>query len=48
MGLDMTDHLDIINSVSSEHQVIKGHVKLVGDTITDHETTATLQKLRSQ
>ncbi|MFC1950914.1 hemerythrin domain-containing protein [Chloroflexota bacterium] len=44
----MTDHLNVIKSVSDEHQEIKGHVKLVGDTITNHEAADTLQKLRSQ
>jgi hemerythrin len=44
----MSDHLKTIENISNEHNAIKGHIKLVGDTVTDHEATATLQKLRSE
>jgi|ETNmetMinimDraft_16_1059900.scaffolds.fasta_scaffold91138_1 hemerythrin len=43
----MTDHLKIIQNVTNEHNALKGNIKLVGDTVTDHEATTTLQKLRS-
>jgi hypothetical protein len=43
----MPDELAIINRVIEEHATIKGHVKLVGDSVTDHEALASLEKARA-
>ena len=40
----MLDKLAIIKRVIDEHQIIKGHVKLVGDSISDQEALLSLQK----
>lgn len=42
----MADNLKIINRVIEEHHTIRGHVKLVGDSVTDMEALFTLQKAR--
>jgi hemerythrin len=44
----MTNHLHIIQSVTEEHNAIKGNIKLLGDTVTDQEAATTLQKLRTE
>jgi len=43
----MSDELAIINRIIEEHETIKGHVKLVGDSVTDHEALASLEKARA-
>jgi hypothetical protein len=43
----MPDELAIINRIIEEHATIKGHVKLVGDSVTDHEALASLEKARA-
>ena len=40
----MQDKLAIIRRIIDEHQTIKGHMKLVGDSVSDQEALATLQK----
>ncbi len=40
----MKDYLAIIKRVIEEHQTIREHVKLVGDSISDREALATLEK----
>lgn len=40
----MQDKLAIIKRIIDEHQTIKGHVKLVGDSVSDEEALAALQK----
>lgn len=42
----MSDNLAIINSVIKEHHTIRGHVKLIGDTVADPEALLTLQTER--
>ena len=41
------DNLAIINKVIEEHQTLRGHVKLVGDSISDQEAIASLTKART-
>jgi len=43
----MEDYLAIINRVIEEHQVIRGHVKLVGDSVPDREALSSLEKTRA-
>ena len=43
----MLDNLSIIKKVIDEHQVIRGHVKLVGDSIADQEALTALVKART-
>lgn len=43
----MSDELAIINRVIEEHQKVRKYVKLVGDSITDREALASLQKSRA-
>ena len=43
----MEDHLAIIKRVIEEHQIIRGHIKLVGDSISDREALTTLEKARA-
>lgn len=43
----MPDNLDTINRLIEWHQSIKGHVKLVGDSITDREALSSLERVRS-
>ena len=43
----MENYLAIINRVIAEHQTIRGHVKLVGDSIPDREALAGLEKTRA-
>lgn len=43
----MLDKLAIINKVIEEHQTIKAHVKLVGDSLTDQEALGNLEKARA-
>ncbi len=40
----MKDYLAIIRRVIEEHQAIRGHIKLVGDSISDRDALARLQK----
>lgn len=40
----MEDNLVIINQIIEQHQTIKGHVKLVGDSVTDEEALLALGK----
>ena len=42
----MSDNLAIINSTIHEHHAIRGHVKLVGDTVADLEALFTLETER--
>ena len=42
----MADNLTIVNRALEEHHTIRGHVKLVGDTISDLEALFSLQKAR--
>ena len=39
----MSQELDIIKRVKAEHEVLRGHVKLVGDSISDREAAHSLQ-----
>jgi len=43
----MSDELAIINRVIQEHQKVRKYVKLVGDSVTDREALASLQKART-
>ena len=42
----MLDNLAKIRHILDEHQTIKRHVKLVGDTVADQEALNTLERLR--
>lgn len=42
----MTDNLTIVNRAIEEHHTIRGHVKLVGDSVSDLEALFSLQKAR--
>jgi hypothetical protein len=42
----MTDNLKIVNKAIEEHHAIRGHVKLVGDSVSDLEALFALQKAR--
>lgn len=42
----MADNLAIINRAIEEHHTIRGHIKLVGDSISDLEALFNLQKAR--
>lgn len=42
----MADNLKIVNRAIEEHHTISGHVKLVGDSISDLEALFSLQKAR--
>lgn len=46
-GGDMPDNLTIINRIIEEHETIRGHVKLVGDSISDQEALSSLKKVHS-
>ena len=43
----MEDHLAVINRIIEWHRTIRGHVKLVGDSISDHEALVSLAGARS-
>jgi hypothetical protein len=43
----MENYLAIINKVIAEHQTIRSHIKLVGDSIPDREALAGLEKTRA-
>jgi hypothetical protein len=43
----MSDNLAIINRIIEEHQAIRGHVKLVGDSVSDQEALGVLGEIRS-
>jgi len=43
----MVDNLAIIRRIIDEHQVFKGHVKLIGDSISDYEALAAVAKARA-
>ena len=43
----MEDNLAIINRIIEWHQAIRGHVKLVGDSMSDQEALSALEKTRS-
>ena len=43
----MLDGLAIINRVIEEHQAIRKHIKLVGDSVPDREALTTLEKARA-
>ena len=40
----MQDKLAIIKRIIDEHQTIKEHIKLVGDSVSDQEALTALQK----
>jgi hypothetical protein len=40
----MSEKLEIIHRIADEHRAIGGHVKLVGDSITDEEARRALEK----
>ncbi|MFC1984076.1 hemerythrin domain-containing protein [Chloroflexota bacterium] len=42
----MEDNLAIINRIIDWHQTIRGHVKLVGESMSDRETLASLEGVR--
>jgi hypothetical protein len=42
----MADNLAIVNRAIEEHHAIRGHVKLVGDSVNDLEALFSLQKAR--
>ena len=42
----MADNLKIVNKALEEHHAIRGHVKLVGDSVSDLEALFALQKAR--
>jgi len=42
----MPDHLAEINKIIEEHQTIRRHVKLLGESIGDHEALLSLQSAR--
>ena len=42
----MADNLKIVNRAIEEHHTIRGHVKLVGDSVSDLEALFSLQKAR--
>ena len=42
----MADYLAKINEIIAEHQTIRGHVKLVGESIGDQEALLSLQRVR--
>jgi hemerythrin len=42
----MADNLKIVNRAIDEHHTIRGHVKLVGDSVSDLEALFSLQKAR--
>jgi len=42
----MADNLTIVNRAIEEHHTIRGHVKLVGDSVSDLEALFALQKAR--
>jgi hypothetical protein len=42
----MADNLKIVNKAIEEHHAIRGHVKLVGDSVSDLEALFALQKAR--
>jgi len=41
------DNLAIINKVKDEHQILRGHMKLVGDSISDQEAISSLTGARA-
>ena len=43
----MSDELAIINQVIEEHRKVRRHLKLAGDSLTDREAIASLQKART-
>ncbi len=43
----MSDNLTIIKRIIDEHQTIRGHVKLVGDSIADQEALMSLTRTRA-
>jgi len=43
----MSDDLAIITRLIDEHQILKRHVKLVGDSITDEEALRSLERARA-
>jgi len=43
----MPDNLQIIKRILEEHQTIKGHVKLVGDAVSDQEALRSLEGSRA-
>jgi len=43
----MKDKLAIVNRIIEWHQTIRGHIKLVGDSVTDQEALAALEKERA-
>ena len=45
-GASMLDDVAKINKIIEEHQTLRGHVKLVGDSLTDHEALAALERAR--
>jgi len=40
----MTNNLAIIKHVIEEHKVIRGHIKLMGDTVADLEALSSLER----
>jgi hypothetical protein len=41
------DYLAVIRKVIEEHQAIRGHVKLIGDTLSDREALDNLERARA-
>ena len=44
----MGEYLDQINKVITEHQKIKGHLKLIGDSMSDEEALIALKSVHSE
>lgn len=44
----MIDYLEQIDRIIAEHQMIKGHLRLVGDSTSDQEALITLKSARSE
>jgi hypothetical protein len=44
----MADYLEQIDRIIAEHQMIKGHLRLVGDSTSDQEALITLKSARSE
>lgn len=45
--LSVSDQLAIINHIILEHQKVREYVKMIGDSVTDREALASLQKART-
>lgn len=45
--MEMSDRLAIVNRIIAEHEVIRGHIKLAGDSVSDRESLAILKEAGS-